>query len=104
LKVASDSIRKIKVHIQEAIRKRCGRLLKKVIEELIPLLRGWVNYFRLSAVKIAFAEMDSWIRQKLRSILWRQWKKPRTRVKKLLERGIDKARAYTSAYNGRGPW
>jgi RNA-directed DNA polymerase len=104
LKVASNSIKKIKTHIREVIRKGRGRSLRKVMEELTPLLRGWVNYFRLSAVKIAFEEMDGWIRRKLRSILWRQWKKPRTRAKKLTERGIDKVRAYSSAYNGRGPW
>jgi RNA-directed DNA polymerase len=104
LKVAADSIKKMKAHIREVIRKGRGRSLRKVMEELMPLLRGWVNYFRLSAVKIAFEEMDGWIRRKLRSILWRQWKKPRTRAKKLMERGIDKVRVYISAYNGRGPW
>jgi RNA-directed DNA polymerase len=104
LKVAADSINKVKARIREVIRKGRGCSLRKVMEELTPLLRGWVNYFRLSAVKIAFEEMDGWIRRKLRSILWRQWKKPRTRAKKLMERGIDKVRAYTSAYNGRGSW
>jgi RNA-directed DNA polymerase len=104
LKVAADSINKVKARIREVIRKGRGCSLRKVMEELTPLLRGWVNYFRLSAVKIAFEEMDGWIRRKLRSILWRQWKKPRTRAKKLMERGIDKVRAYTSAYNGRGAW
>jgi RNA-directed DNA polymerase len=104
LKVASDSINKAKARIREVIRKGRGRSPRRVMEELTPLLRGWVNYFRLSTGKIAFEEMDGWIRRKLRSILWRQWKRPRTRAKKLMERGIDKGRAYTSAYNGRGPW
>lgn len=104
LKVASESIQKIRAHIREMIRKGRGRSLRRVMEELTPLLRGWVNYFRLSAVKTAFEEMDGWIRRKLRSILWKQWKKPRTRAKKLIKQGIDKVRAYTSAYNGRGPW
>jgi RNA-directed DNA polymerase len=104
LKVASDSIKRIKAHIREVIRKGRGRSLTNVMGELTSLLRGWVNYFRLSTVKIAFEEMDGWIRRKLRSIIWMQWKKPRTRTKKLMERGIDKVRACTSAYNGRGPW
>jgi len=104
LRVAPASINKAKARIREVIRKGRGRSLRKVMEELTPLLRGWVNYFRLSTVKITFEEMDGWIRRKLRSILWRQWKKPRTRAKKLMERGIDKARAYISAYNGRGAW
>jgi RNA-directed DNA polymerase len=104
LKVAADSIKGIKTHIRKVIGKGRGRSLTKVIGELTPLLRGWVNYFRLSDVKIAFEELDGWIRRKLRCLEWQQWKRPQTRAKKLIERGIDKVRAFTSAYNGRGAW
>ena len=104
LKVASASIKRAKAHIREIMRKGRGRSLTRVIGELTPYLRGWVNYFRLSSVKRGFEELDEWLRRKLRCILWRQWKKPRTRARKLMERGIEKARAFTSAYNGRGPW
>ena len=51
-----------------------GRNIRQVIEELRPVLRGWVNYFRLAEVKGIFEELDGWIRRKLRCILWRQWK------------------------------
>jgi RNA-directed DNA polymerase len=104
LKVSQNSIKRVRAKICELIRKGRGRSLPKVISELTTLLRGWVNYFRLSQVKNVFEELDQWIRRKLRTILWRQWKKPRTRFKKLIERGIGKTAAYTSAYNGRGPW
>ncbi|MGZ6249448.1 MAG: group II intron reverse transcriptase/maturase, partial [Syntrophales bacterium] len=104
LKVASASIKRAKAHIREIMRKGRGRSLTRVIEELTPYLQGWVNYFRLSSVKRGFEALDEWLRRKLRCILWRQWKNPRTRARKLMERGIEKARAYTSAYNGRGPW
>jgi RNA-directed DNA polymerase len=104
LKVAQNSIKRVKARVREIIRKGRGRSLPKVASELTTLLRGWANYFRLSQVKIAFEELDQWIRRKLRCILWRQWKKPRTRAKKLIERGIEKAKAITSANNGRGPW
>lgn len=104
LKVSPKSIKRAKARVKEIIRKGRGRSLPKTAVELTKYLRGWVNYFRLSQVKIAFEALDQWIRRKLRSILWRQWKKPRTRVRKLIERGIEKARAITSANNGRGPW
>jgi RNA-directed DNA polymerase len=104
LKVASASIKRAKAHIREIMRRGRGRSLTRVIGELTPYLRGWVNYFRLSIVKRGFEELDEWLRRKLRCILWRQWKKPCTRARKLMERGIEKARAFTSAYNGRGPW
>lgn len=104
LKVSPNSIKRAKARVKEIIRKGRGRSLPKVAGELTTYLRGWVNYFRLSRVKIAFEELDQWIRRKLRSILWRQWKTPRTRAGKMIERGIEQARAFASAYNGRGPW
>jgi len=104
LKVATGSVKRVKAHIREIVRKGRGRSLAKVIGEITPFLRGWVAYFRLSQVKNVFEEMDQWIRRKMRLILWRQWKRPRTRAKKVIRLGIDRARAYPSAYNGRGPW
>ena len=81
-----------------------GRRLADVIGKLTIFMRGWTSYFRLSQVKGVFEELDGWIRRKLRCILWEQWKKPETRAKMLMKHGIDKARACTSAYNGRGSW
>ena len=104
LKVAPGSVKRVKAHIREIVRKGRGRSLAKVIGEITPFLRGWAAYFRLSQVKNVFEEMDQWIRRKMRLILWRQWKRPRTRAKKVIRLGIDRARAYPSAYNGRGPW
>ncbi len=82
-----------------------GRNLKRFInEELNPKLRGWFNYFSLVEVKNVFEELDSWIRRHLRNLMWRQWKRPRFRVKKLMNRGLSLDRARQSASNGRGPW
>ena len=68
------------------------------------MLRGWVAYFRLVEVRGSLEALDAWIRRKLRCILWKQWKRPRTRMKKLRRYGLDPSRARISAYNGRGPW
>src|SRR4030042_1183823 len=102
LKVSPDSIERIKGKIRELMWKARGCSLTKTIGELVPLLRGWINSFRLSSVKIAFEELDGWIRRRLRCVIWQHWKKPRTRAKKLIQRGIEREAAYISAYNGRG--
>ena len=104
LKVSPDSIQRIRGKIRELMWKARGCSLTKVIGEIVPLLRGWINYFRLSSVKIAFEELDGWIRRRLRCVIWQHWKKPRTRAKKLIENGIERGTAYISAYNGRGAW
>jgi RNA-directed DNA polymerase len=104
LKVAPQSVKRAKAHIKGIMRKGRGRSLPKVIGEITPFLRGWVAYFRLSQVKNVFEELDKWIRRRLRLILWRQWKKPRTRAGKMIRLGIERVRALSSSSNGHGPW
>lgn len=105
LKPAAESIRRFKDKVRAKLRKARGRNMRRVIsEELAPLLRGWITYFRLSQVKGIFEELDGWLRRKLRCLVWRQWKRSFTRAKNLMRRGLDKVRAWTSATNGRGPW
>ncbi len=104
LKVAPQSVQRLKAKLREVLRRGRGRSLSRVIEDLRPLIRGWVAYFRLSEVKGHFEVLDGWLRRKLRAILWRQWKRPRVRMKRLTALGLDRVRAWTSASNGRGPW
>jgi len=105
LKVAAASVQNLKGKLRAAFRRGRGRNLGRFIsDELTPLLRGWINYFRLAQVKGVFESLDGWLRRKLRNILWRQWKRPATRARKLMSRGLDEARAWKSATNGRGPW
>ena len=105
LKVAASSVRRLKEKLREIFRRGRGRNVGRLIEgDLTPLLRGWMNYFRLAEVKGIFDELDSWIRRKLRCLIWRQWKRPYTRAKHLMQRGLAKTQALKSAMNGRGPW
>jgi len=105
LRVAASSVQRLKEKLREIFRQGRGRNLSKLIEEaLTPLLRGWMNYFRLAEVKGIFEELDGWIRRKLRCLIWRQWKRSATRLKRLTQRGLDETQARTSASNGRGPW
>ena len=105
LKVADNSVRRLKMKLREILRRGRGRNIgRQIEEELTPLLRGWMNYFRLAEVKGILDELDGWIRRKLRSVIWRQWKRTFARAKGLMKRGLDKDRALKSAMNGRGPW
>jgi hypothetical protein len=104
LRIAEPSRKRFAEKVRKALRAGRGRSLKQVIEDLNPLLRGWVSYFRLTAVKGVLEELDGWIRHKLRTLLWRQWKRNHTRAQNLMRAGLGEARAWQSATNGRGPW
>jgi RNA-directed DNA polymerase len=104
LKVAPASLARFKEKVRAELRGGRVRNLRRQKEALSPLLRGWVSYFCLAEVKGAFEALDGWLRRKLRCILWRQWKRPFTRAKNLMKRGLGEDRAWKSATNGRGPW
>jgi RNA-directed DNA polymerase len=104
LRIAPESVQRLTQRIRELLRSGRGRSLAHTIETLNPLLRGWIGYFRLTQVKAKLDELDGWVRRRLRCLLWRQWKRPWTRERKLLALGLEAERAWHSAWNGRGPW
>jgi len=105
IRVPEKSVKRFRQNLKELIRRGRGRNLRRFIRETLnPMLRGWINYFRLSEVKGFAEKLDGWVRRRLRNILWRQWKRGRTRYKRLITRGLSEERARKSAFNGRGAW
>jgi RNA-directed DNA polymerase len=103
LTVAPKSVQRLKVKLRPLFRQGRGMKLADTIERINRISRGWVAYFRLSGVKDSFDKLDAWIRRHLRDIQWRQWKTPRTRLKKLLKLGVPIEQA-KSVNNRVGPW
>jgi len=83
LKIAPASVQRLKSRIQELLQKGRGQAVRRVITDLQPLLTGWIQYFKLAEIKSTCEQLDEWLRRKLRCILWRQWKTPRTRCKEI---------------------
>jgi RNA-directed DNA polymerase len=104
LRVAPESVARLKGKLRALWRRGRGRSLGRTVEDLAPVLTGWITYYRLAEAKGIFEALDGWIRRRLRCLLWRQWKRPRTRAMRLRQRGLAEERAWASAYNGRGPW
>jgi len=104
IRVAPVSVLRFKSNLKRILRCGTGHNLQKFVEAIASILRGWINYFRLSEVKGIFEELDSWIRRRVRCIIWRQWKRSHTRGKNLMKRGLSEEQSWRSATNGRGPW
>jgi RNA-directed DNA polymerase len=104
LRVDPKAVKRLRGDLKAIYRRGRGRSLGRIIEELNPKLRGWINYFRHIGVKSVLEELDGWIRRHLRQVLWLQWKRSYTRAKNLMRLGLEEARAWNSAQNGRGPW
>jgi RNA-directed DNA polymerase len=104
IKAAPQSVERFRDKLRQRFREGRGRDLRRFLEELQPQLRGWAGYFSIAETRGVFDELDQWIRRKLRCMEWRKWKRPRRRMQRLTALGLDRERARSSAFNGRGPW
>src|SRR5690606_10528339 len=97
LRIAKDSMQRLMARVRALLRAGRGRSLSRTIETLNPLLRGWITYFQLTQTQRMLELLDGWIRRRLRCLLWRQWKRGRTRARKLRALGLSAERARLSA-------
>lgn len=81
-----------------------GRTLKRTIAALNPILRGWFHYFSLGAVRWQTLQIDGWVRRHLRCLMWRRWRKGKTRYLNLTALGVKPKMAACLAATQRGPW
>lgn len=105
IRIAPKSVKTFMAKVKVEMRRGRGRNVKRFINETLnPILRGWISYYRITETKGIIGKLDGWIRRRLRVILWRQWKYPKTRRKKLMGLGIHEIPASKTAYSGRGQW
>lgn len=103
--VHESRVKRFKDKIRGLSKKMRGTKVTDSIQKMImPITRGWANYFGIANERGIFENLDGWIRRKIRGILWRQWKKPRTRYKRLMALGLKGATAKRAAYSSKGPW
>ncbi len=73
-------------------------------EALKQYITGWVNYFKLANMKSLLQKVDEWYRRRLRMVIWKQWKRIRTRLRNLIKLGINKYKAWEYANTRKGYW
>ncbi|HZK55640.1 MAG TPA: group II intron reverse transcriptase/maturase [Desulfosporosinus sp.] len=91
IKIFKDKIRKKTV-------RGTGRKMEDIIKELNPLLRGWINYFRVANIKTLIKELMGWIRRRLRMIKIRHWKSYKAMHKEMRKQGIKGNKEKMSIY------
>jgi RNA-directed DNA polymerase len=77
---------------------------KRRKEALKLYIIGWVNYFKLADMKKLLERVDKWYRRRLRMVIWKQWKRVRTRGRNLIRLGIEKHKAWEFANTRKGYW
>jgi RNA-directed DNA polymerase len=94
IRIASKPIKRIKEKIKVKTRRNDPSSTRSKITQLDTVIRGWVNYFVIAKGKSVMQKLDEMVRIRLRMCEWKSWKKIKTRIKKLIEQGVNKHKAY----------
>ena len=96
-KKAKDKLRKL------TSRSRCGSIVK-TMERIKEYMRGWLNYYSMADMKNNVERLNGWLYRRIRMCIWKQWKLPKTRKRKLMGLGMPEWAACEGAYSRKAYW
>ena len=103
IRVATKALDRYQEKMRSLTRRTRAGKLEDIIRAINQYTRGWIEYFRLADTPSIFADLDSWLRRRLRQIVWKRWKRGRTRYRELVALGVPRSRAALGAV-GKSPW
>ena len=84
-------------------RSKCGSIVR-TMERIKVFIRAWLNYYSIADMKNNIADLDGWLYRRIRMCIWKQWKLPRTRKRKLMGLGLSEWAACEGAYSRKAYW
>jgi RNA-directed DNA polymerase len=103
-RIAPKAIARFKQRVRELTRRTRGVSVETMVEQLGRYLTGWRGYFGFCQTPSVMQRLDQWLRRRLRSVVWKQWKYTRVRFAELRKRGMSKDLAAQTAGSAHGPW
>ena len=104
IRTHSKSLTKMKSKIKELTSRSNGWGNESRKDALRQYITGWLNYFRLADMKSLLERTDEWFRRRLRSLIWKQWKRIKTKFRNLIKLGLPKQKSWEYANTRKGYW
>ena len=102
-RISPRSVARFKHRVRSLTRRSGGRSLQSVVAKLARYLRGWLGYYGFCETPSVLSMLEGWIRRRLRSLVWKQWKRGGTRYRELVSRGVYPRGATGAAWLS-SPW
>jgi RNA-directed DNA polymerase len=98
------TLMKFKQQIRRLTNRNWGVSMRYQLFKTSQFIRGWINYFGIANCYQLCVDLDHWIRRRVRMAYWRQWRKPRTKVRSLMKLGVHVQSAVACGITSKGPW
>jgi RNA-directed DNA polymerase len=103
-RLAPEALQRMRTKLCSLTHRTTHQPLEEIIKRINVYVVGWINYFRLADTPSIFHEVDEWLRHRLRQLLWKRWKNPKTRWRNLTALGVPPRAAREAAGSGKGYW
>ena len=103
-RVAPKALARFTQKVRDLTRRTRGISVETMVEQLATYLRGWGSYFGFCQTPSVLEKLNSWVRRRLRSFQWKQWKRGKRRYAELRQRGVGQYAAAVTAGAPHGPW
>ena len=104
VRVHPKSWKKFKSNLKTlSSRKKC-QSIKPSLEKITVYARGWMNYYGIASMKNNIEDINKWLYHRIRMCIWKQWKKPKTKIRNLLKMGVPMELAWQTGNSRRGHW
>ena len=103
-RIAPKAVGRFKGRVRELTSRTRGVSTERMAEELARYLKGWLGYFGKCETPSVLQSLEEWTRRRLRSAIWKQWKRGSVRFAELRKRGVGKDLAAQTAGSAHGPW
>ena len=104
IRAHAKSLKKAKQKLKELTSRSQGRNVRTVMKNVKVFMTGWLAYFGIASMKGTMKDWNGWLRRRIRMYIWKQWKKPRTRVRNLIKLGMEPWKAYRNGNTRKGYW
>ena len=104
IRVHTKSLKKAKQKLKELTSRSQGRNVRVVMKTIKIYMTGWLAYFGIANMKKTITEWNGWLRRRIRMYIWKQWKKPKTRVQNLIKLGMEPWMANRNGNTRKGYW
>ena len=104
IRAHKKSLAKAKQKLRAITKRNRGRNVRTIMAEITQYMKGWLGYYYIADMRRILQRWNEWLRRRLRMYIWKQWKKPKTRVKNLRILGISQDQAYQWGNTRLGYW
>jgi len=104
IQIHPKTLHRFKQQVRRLTNRNWGVSMAYQLFKVSQYLRGWINYFGIANCYQLCVDLDHWIRRRIRMAYWRQWRKPRTKVRNLMQRGVHVQAAVACGITSKGPW